>query len=851
MTARSVVDIEPAPPRRRAPPRGATRSSAQRDVVARCVAALAREGRVPTPVQSRVFEALGARRALLVVAPTGSGKTAAVMLPLLASVTRDAAPRRLRVIYLAPVRALVDAQRLAVEEMARALDAPVRVASRTGDTPARARKALLAAPPDVLVTTPESLAVMLATDARAALATASEVVLDEVHLLASGKRGALLGATLATLDALVRDAGLPPPRRVAMSATAEPLGEIAAWVADDAHVIRDARAAASLSLLDPVLDAGHPSSGWTWRAALPALARAVAAQEGATLVFVSSRARAEQWSLALRDVLPARIGVACFHGSLSAEERARVAEGLRDGALRVVVATSALEVGVDLPRVTEVVLLGAPTSIQRATQAAGRADHRPGAAPHARVLPLGVADIVRTTAARDAVAAGAADDVELRTGDLDVAVQAALGRVALGPCAVGDIAAALREAPAFRALTDDDLAALLDFLTTGGDAFAAYPEMARVVSDGARVALASRRSHVRYLRGVGTILGELSASVIHGSRLVGEVEGRFASMLEPGDRFVLAGRVWRVTSRSATEVYVRPDSARDRSVPAWDGGRAAMSERLAAYVERAWGELAALSAGPRDESLPAIAARLGVREASAEPVRTFVRAQARGGAVPSPERFVVEVVREADRVHVVAFTFAGSTANEVIARAVAVRAREAHGGGADVSARDECACVTLPWRGRAPTERTLRGWLSPDGLRDALDDALEGSSLASACFREVARVAQLWLPDARKGAVTPSLLHDVLRRHDPDHVLLRALRHTVWTALDGPRAERVLAERARRDWVLRVVDAPSALAIPSLAWARRDQVAPADPEAALLDAAHRLYLATLAPEDRG
>jgi Lhr-like helicase len=292
-------------------------------------------------------------------------------------------------------------------------------------------------------------------------------------------------------------------------------------------------------------------------------------------------------------------------------------------------------------------------------------------------------------------------------------------------------------------------------------------------------------------------------------------------------------------------VFVRPDRARDRAVPAWEGGGASVSARVMASLERLWGELDAILHASDPEAV--VAARLEVPAACAAPVLALLRAQRVDGALPSPGSFAVELITDDAALHVVAHTCAGRGANEVIARAVACRARgEA---GAEVFASDESAGVTLAWRDAPPAPATIRQWLSPDALRETLAASLEEGSLGAAAFREVARVAQLWLPDARRGAVTPSLLYDVLRRHDPDHVLLRAQRHTLWTSLEGPRAEAVLAELATRRWSVRVSVSPSPLAVPAMVAMRRDALAPNDLEGALLDAANALYRRSL--EARG
>jgi len=808
----------------------------------------------PTAIQSMVFEALAAPGHLLVVAPTGSGKTEAVMLPVLSALAEkgelEGVLRRVSVLYLTPVRALADTQAARLQTLADALGAGIRVGVRTGDSTAAERSKVRRTPPEVLVTTPETLAVMLATEAREALDAVECVVLDEVHLLASGKRGALLSVTLEILVALLRQRGRPAPRRIALSATTRPRATLAAWVAPGTRVVSvEDGPRPLLDLAEPVLDEAWPGVGWLWRVALPTVARVVASNTGATLVFVGARARAEQWTLALRDVLPARCPVACFHGSLSADERAAVAAGLRDDTLRGVVATSGLEVGVDLPRVSRVLVISSPPSVTRLLQAAGRADHRPGLSPRATLVATSALDLVRCVAALTAARAGELEDIDLRACDLDVCAQGVLGRVALAPCSRAEIAATLRASWAFRDLEDGDLDAVLDFLATGGDGLSAYPELARVVAEGERWTLSGRRSLRRYLQAVGTIVGDLVVPVRHGTFSIGQVDGRFAAMLAPADRFVLGARTWRVAAITNSEIQVRPDRGRGSTVPAWSGGRASQSERIASECERLFGVLEPVLELPDERAcIDAVCTALGVGPENARAVLRLLRAQRAVSALPSPSRFVIECVRDRGRYHVVAFTLAGSTANEVIARVVAVRARRETGRGAEVVASDECAVVTFTDALPSIDGRVLRRWLAPDGLFEDLIESLDGSALAGAYFREVARVAQLWAPERGRGAVTPGLLYEVLRKHDPDHVLLRALRNTLWTSLDGPRAVRCLEGMARRSWVVTHLDRPSALSIPAFVWIERDTVHAEDPEAALAAAAHALFLRTLRKE---
>lgn len=845
------------PPRTEAPPARVRRPRVRRSklgAVEPTVEALVARwfddrGDEPTAVQRAVFAAFPRGRALLVTAPTGSGKTAAVMLPLLADLIArpPAAANGVRVLYLAPVRALSATQTDAVAAMIAALGGSLRVAQRTGDTSPRQRAAQRERPPEVLLTTPESLAVLLAGPGREMLTQVGAVVLDELHLLAAGKRGALLSTTLALLDTWVGMHAAPPPRRLALSATVRPLDALAAWVHADAEVIAVANdTPAELRITDPPMEHAFPDGAWAWRTVLPMIARQVAATDGTTLLFVGARARAELWSVALRDVLPARYGVACFHGSLSQEERARVADALRAGALRVVVATSALEVGVDLPAVRRVLVLGAPSATSRLLQAAGRADHRPGVPARAELIPTSALDVVRCAAVIRAARGGEVEALALREGDLDVAVQAALGRLQLCGATAREVGDGLRASRSLRGLTGADLDQVMGYLAHGGDALAAYPEMARAVTDGERWAISGRRSERRYRQGIGTIVGEVTVEVRHGRRVVGQLEGRFAVSLEVGDRFVLGGQKWKVVARASDALCVRPDRGPERALPAWHGQRAAQSAQVADAVEALWSELGALAHLDAAELAARVGSLLGVHEVTARAVAALLRAQARRASLPGVDRFVVELHRDGERAHLVAFTFAGAMANELIARAVAARYRGDAGEAASVCALDEAVCVTAGASLADASPATLARWLSPEGLRADAMGALAEGVLSGAYFREVARVAQLWLPDARPGAATPGLLHDVLRKHDPGHVLLRALDHTLWTSLEGDRAVEALAERTRRRWHLHRLDGPSPLSIPARTWVDRDAVRGDDPERALLDAAKRLFEATLA-----
>lgn len=828
--------------------------------IERAEAYFSERGQRPTAVQRAAFEALPSGDDLLLVAPTGSGKTVAAMLPLMAHLCEVPADGRgVRVLYIAPLRALVMQQRAVLEDLALALCSSgvsgpaITVGTRSGDSTQAERAALLRAPPAVLLVTPESLALMLATRTREILSTVCELVLDEVHLLAEGKRGALLAATLETLSLAVSRAARPRPRRIGLSATAHPTSILAAWLGGQ-RPARTLVAGESLrpriEIAPPALEGPYPSVEWTWRRLLPEVARAVASCEGPSLVFVRSRPRAERWTQALRDVLPARMPVACYHGSMAADERALVAQRLARGEVRAVVATSSLEVGVDVPGAAQVLLLSAPASVTRLLQSAGRSDHRPGGAPVARLFASNAPDLVCALAALRCASRGEIEPVHPREGDLDVLVQAVLGLCALGPTPRDALAGALRRAAPFAKLEDRTLDEVLDYLATGGSVLDAYPEAHRVIETDAGWVLSGPRSHRAYLRGVGTIVEDPAVPVRTAGRAVGSVDGRFAALLEPGDRFALAGLTWRVIDRRSDALEVVRE--RDRRGPAacWLGARLAQSELLTEECAALYAELDALvpaeaqrNRAAREACVTSLAARWSLAPASAAALVDLACAQREFSAIPTPTRFVVELLRERGLLHVVAHTFAGANANEVIGRVLAARMRAATGAGAEVNAADAGVVVTTraPRGGRLPSEQQLREWLDPSGLERDLEGTLEGSSLARALFREVARIAQLWISDARSGSASPQLLYDVLCKNAPEHLLLRALAQTLWRTLDGERAARVLNAAQHRHWHVSVARSPSALAIPLFAQGARDRVEPEDLESALVEAAHALY----------
>ncbi|MFO0561977.1 MAG: DEAD/DEAH box helicase [Polyangiales bacterium] len=833
----------------------------------------------PTEAQTALFQRwIEDVDDLLLVAPTGSGKTFAVALPLLCSIDAHRANHLAHgtaALVLAPTRALVEQHAATLEAIARGLSAldrrdglirePLTVAARTGDTKAAERSSQKKSPPAVLVLTPESLAVLLATDAREGLAGVTSVWLDEVHQLCAHKRGALLSTTLAALDRLVSARCGQRPRRVASTATASPVHAIRRWIsganAPPASLVEAGTfRPPELSVLIPACDQPFPGAGFSARKLLPAVARTIASAPGCTMMFVSSRPRAEAWTQALRDVLPTSMPVACFHGSMSADERGLVALKLRRGELRAVVATSSLEAGIDVPDADQVLFLGAPTTVTQAVQSAGRSRHRPDAMPRAVIACTDVADVIDAIAVRRCASRGEIEPAALREGDEDVLVQAVLAQCALAPARPDELLVALKSASAFAELNEDTLFQVIEHLRTGGEALSAYDAAHRIALEPESDAFSLCDSAARraYLRAIGTIVDDPAVEVVFASRLIGRIEGRFAQGLEVGDRFALAGSVWKILARTPERVEVSRDDKGRGPVARWTGARMTRSELVSREVARCYAALDRecaheINTSDSDALLGALGDELSVDRATAALLAKWTRAQRAVSAVPTAERLVLECVRGRTTDTLVLFTFAGWSANEAIARASAERWRAHTGAGCEFSASDIGLALTLPRRAslRASRADEALSLFAPNALRAVLRRTLDGSMLAKSTFREVARVAQLSTADTRPGGATPGLLYDVLRKHAPGHLLLSALDRSIMAALDVDRAERALRSLAAQPHVpFFVLDAPSPMSVPVLARGERttDRVAPDDLDGALARVAHELWLRSGAAE---
>lgn len=795
--------------------------------------------------------------------PTGSGKTlAAFGGPLLEALASEASgadsarnqPTRrgteairrkpdasFKVLWITPLRALATDTVRALREPVDALGLGWTVAMRTGDASARDKRLARAGKADVLVITPESLALLLSYPDTAPHFTGLRcVIVDEWHELIGNKRGVLLQLCLARLRGLA-----PAQRTWGLSATLGNLGQARGVLlphAPDAAIVSGVRPRTlTIETLMPHADERFPWAGHLGLVQLERVMDRLLAVR-TSLLFTNTRAQAELWHRALAAVWPeAPETLALHHGSLDPKLRAAAETGLRDGSVRCVVATSSLDLGVDFPAVDQVLQVGSPKGMARLLQRSGRARHRPGEAGHVVCVPTHALELIEYAAARDALRHGRIESRPPPTLSLDVLAQhcvtLALGG---GPGAADGIASArddagtqhaaspgfdgdallaeVRGTHAFAALDAATWQAVLDFIVQGGAALSHYPEYRRVErGDDGLYRVAERKVAFRHRLNIGTIASDGSVSVkyMKGGGL-GSVEESFIGRLRPGDRFQFAGRTLELVRLQDMTAYVRVSKRADGMVPKWQGGRMPLSSELGREVERILG-------APRTApELRTIAPLLDL--------------QARLSALPGAEHLLVESLRARDGQHLFVYPFAGRAVHEGLASLVSLRWGRHAANTFSFSANDYGFVLSLANAATVDVD-LLRVLLSPEGLFDDLRASLNLGELARRQFREVARVAGLLRPSLpgraarslRQLQASSGLLFDVLQRHDPGHLLLAQAEREVFSAqLDVEHLASTLTDCARRPLALRTPTGFTPLSFPLWAESLRSQLSTED-----------------------
>jgi ATP-dependent Lhr-like helicase len=700
---------------------------------------------------------LGRRgRSALLVAATGAGKTLAGFLPTICALAETPA-EGLHTLYISPLKALaVDVQRNLVgpvEEMG----LPIRIETRTGDTPSDRKARQRSRPPHILLTTPESLSLLLSyTDSDTLFAGVKTVIVDELHAFAKEKRGDLLALSLARLQTLA-----PGMRRVGLSATISDPDAYRGWLAPDADetlvdlVIGDPGAEPDLSILIP--DGRIPWSGHSGRHAAREVMDLIE-RHRTTLVFCNTRSLAELIFQDLWAVNDKALAIGIHHGSLALEARRKVEAAMADGKLRGLVATSSLDLGIDWGDIDLVVQMGAPKGSSRLLQRIGRANHRLDEPSKGMIVPGNRFEYLEARAALDAVEDGELDPETFRPGALDVLAQHILAVACAGPFEEHALLAEIHSAAPFAGLKPETFREVLGFIATGGYALKAYDRFRRLVQDpDGRWRIARPLVAVQHRMNAGIIV-EAALMVVRfkSGRRLGTVEEGFASTLSPGDHFFFSGLSLEVERIKDGEIFVHASSKSARIVT-YGGQRMSMSTHLANRVRHMLCDRNDWHRFPDD-------------------VRDWLEVQDRKSRLPEPDELLVETFEHHGRHYMVAYSFEGWNAHQSLGMLITRRMERAGMKPLGYVAND----YGLACYGLEPITDP-QALFSADILEREFVEWVEQSMLLKNAFREVAVIGGLverHHPGKRKSgrqvSFSTDLIYDVLRRYEPEHLLLRA-----------------------------------------------------------------------------
>ncbi len=758
----------------------------------------------------------------LLVAPTGAGKTLAGFLPTLTDLIEQPTDR-LHTLYVSPLKALaVDVRRnlmTPIEEMA----LPIRVETRTGDTPSDRKARQRIKPPHILLTTPESLSLLLSyPDAALMFADLQTVIVDEVHAFATQKRGDLLSLSMARLQTIN-----PGLRRVALSATVADVDAYRAWLAPDgdidtvATVLGEAGAEPNVTILIP--QGRVPWSGHSGKYAASQVMAEIAAHQ-TTLVFCNTRGLAELIFQELWSANDANLPIAIHHGSLSIEARRKVESAMADGKLRALVATASLDLGVDWGNVDCVIQMGAPKGSSRLLQRIGRANHRLDQASEAILIPGNRFEYLEARAALDAVEAGERDADDFRAGSLDVLAQHVMGLACAGPFREEEMLAEIQSATPYSALTPDAFASVLHFIEGGGYALRAYDRFKRLTHDPDG---SWRVSHPRFIQqhrlNAGIIVDQPALAVrFANGRKLGTVEEGFAAQLTPGDSFFFSGMALEVVRMDTSDLIVRATSKQAR-IPSWGGTRMAMSTRLAERVRTFLAQPDQWHRFPPD-------------------VREWLDMQKLRSVLPQPGQLLIETFPHEGRHYLLCYSFEGWNAHQSLGMLL-TRRMDAQGLMPLGFVSNDYALAIY---GLKPVTDP-KSLFSADILDHEFIDWVEQSSLLKRAFRDVAVISGLierQHPGKRKTGrqvtFSTDLIYDVLRKYQPDHLLLKAAWADARARMTDVGRLGDLIDRAATTMLHVSLDRVSPLAVPVLILIGREQVAQSAAEDALLMEAEAL-----------
>ncbi len=791
----------------------------------------------PTPAQRAAWPRIEAGANVLIASPTGTGKTFAAFLAVLDALVREHAAgtlsHTLQVLYVSPLRALsYDLEKNLTAPLHELFGEkpPLRVELRSGDTASSQRARQAAKPPHILLTTPESLCVLLSQERWVEhLAQTRWLILDEIHALAGNKRGAHLSLSIERLAELVQSRRGQPLQRIGLSATISPMAEVARYLAGTdgqcETIDVSAKKRIELGVYTPLRKNPYPPGGYTGERLVKELGQLIQKQR-TTLVFCNTRSGAEATTFWLRERFPTLAPVIeCHHASLERDVRRAVEDRLKRGELRAVICSTSLELGIDIGSVDLVVMLATPKGVSRALQRAGRAGHNIHSVSRGLLMATNISDLVEACATVLLARASKLDDVRIPRAPLDVLAQQLVSMGCTRRWGRAEAFALVRRSLPYADLLREEFNEVLEYLAGGGEALRRqYSEVfGRIVLDDD--GFETRAGHVRreFLQNIGTIPDVASVRVRIKNKLLGSVEESFARMLKPGDIFIMSGHAVRLDRISQMDAWVTRAEGQTPTVPRWNAAKMPLSNRVCEEIIAFRGELRQHFESGAPDLAPWIKARLDCGQANSELIREMYAAQHQLSEIPTGDFLLIEehleraedhlteaekkaLFREPPRPlarHYFFHSLIGRAANDALARVVSYRLSRLQGGNALATSHDYGFVLTLTPQQRF-TAADVPELLRPQRFDDELHAALGESEMIKYHFRNAAQTGLMIYRNyfdqrkpVRKVQWSAEVIYNVLKQHDPDHILLReARRETLHTYVDADGAREFLHSRA-------------------------------------------------------
>jgi len=712
----------------------------------------------------------------VLIAPTGGGKTLAGFLPSLIDLLKSPYPE-LHTIYISPLKALA-------EDVARNLTIPIEemnlrinVDVRTGDTSNHRKRAQMKTPPQILLTTPESFALLLSyPEAKTLMSFINTVIIDEIHAIINSKRGDQLSLCLARLQKFS-----PSARRIGLSATVSDTDHISKWIApaDQQKLVRTITATPGPPSEISIVKAKRPPpwSGHSGQYALPELMEEIKKNK-TTLIFVNTRAQAEIIFQSLWELNDECLPIGLHHGSLSVSQRTKIENAMAKGDLKAIIATSSLDLGVDWSSVQLVVQIGAPKGISRLIQRVGRSNHVLSASSRAILIPTNLFEVIECQAAIEAIIEGDIDDISMNPGAIDVLAQHLLLMACSQDFQFNSMHQEVSSSFPYRNLDQDEFKELLNYASNGGYVLQSYEQWRKIDQKKPGIYGITSKSISRKIRmNVGTIV-EAETLRVKKKRgeYVGTVEEQFIQSLSPGDTFILGGKVWSFVRIKDLSAEVTSAEGKDPKVPIYAGGKLPLNSSLARRVRKIISDPVSWNKLPNS-------------------CREWLELQKKAAHLPKNNELLVETFPRAGKWYMVTYSFAGRNANQTLGLLLT----------------KQMEFIGLAPLGFVVNDYALTCWglrpikkpevlFNQDALYDGIDPWLEDSSLLKRTFRQIAIVSgliQRRFPTKNKTGkqitFNSDIIYDTLRKYEPNHILLKATRNEALRGLaDLSRIEQLL-----------------------------------------------------------